>query len=117
VKFSVLDFEVMIPAVGQGAIACEVRERDFAAQELLAAINDADTLAATEAERMFLRAMGGGCQVPYAAHATVSGEQLHLIGATFSPDGRHASRAEATGPNSEPRELGRRVAGELLQRK
>ena len=68
----------MIPAVGQGIIACEVRESDLETQELLAAINHADTLACAEAERVFLRALGGGCQVPYAAHATVNGEQMKI---------------------------------------
>lgn len=108
-----LNFDVMIPAVGQGAIACEVRETDFATQELLAPINDADALACTEAERTFLLALGGGCQVPYAAHATVSGEQMRLIGAKFSVDGKDISRAEVIGPKSDPVEIGERAARQV----
>lgn len=109
-----LDVEVMIPAAGQGAIACQMRVSDTETQELLAGINDADTFACTEAERQFLRVLGGGCQVPYAAHATVSGQQMRLIGAKFSPDGKDVSRAEAIGPKSDARQLGERAAKQIL---
>ena len=109
-----LDFDIMIPAVGQGIIACEVREADLETQELLAAVNHADTLACAEAERVFLKALGGGCQVPYAAYATVNGEQMKIIGAKFSPDGRDCSRTEAIGPKNDPHELGERAARQLL---
>jgi hydroxymethylbilane synthase len=108
-----LDIEVMIPAVGQGIIGCQVRTNDFATQEALAAINDADTLARAEAERVFLRTMGGGCQAPYAAHATVNGNDMKLIGAAFSHDGKQVRRAQANGPKSDPMELGERVAGQV----
>lgn len=112
-QWQLLEIEVMIPAVGQGAIACEVREADFETQELLAPVNDPDTLACVEAERVFLKALGGGCQVPYAAHATITGNQMRLIGAKFSPDGKDASRAEAIGSKSDPHELGEQVAEQV----
>lgn len=105
-----LDFDIMIPAVGQGIIACQVREADLETQEILAAINDADTLACAEAERVFLRAMGGGCQMPYAGHATIKNGQMHLIGARFEPDLR---RTEVTG--TDPHELGERAAKQILR--
>jgi hydroxymethylbilane synthase len=114
-RWQELDIDVMIPAVGQGIIACEVRESDLETQELLAPINHADTLACTEAERVFLRVLGGGCQVPYAAHATVNGQQMKLIGAKFSPDGKDFSKAEAIGTTSDPLELGERAAKQVLQ--
>lgn len=113
-RWQELGVEVMIPAVGQGVIACEVREKDMETQELLAAINHADTLACVEAERVFLRALGGGCQVPYAAHATVAGDQMRMIGAKFSPDGRDFSRTEVLGQKSDPHELGERAARQVL---
>jgi hydroxymethylbilane synthase len=109
-----LDIDVMIPAVGQGIIACEVRESDLETQELLAAINHANTLACAEAERVFLRALGGGCRVPYAAHATVNGQQMKLVGAKFSPDGRGFSRTEVIGMTNDPHELGERAAKQVL---
>jgi porphobilinogen deaminase len=106
--------DVIIPAVGQGIIACEVRGSDLETQELVAAINHADTLACAEAERIFLRALGGGCQVPYAAHATVNAQQMKLIGAKFSPDGKDFSKTEAVGQRSDPHELGARAAKQVL---
>jgi hydroxymethylbilane synthase len=109
-----LEVSVMIPAVGQGIIGCEVREDDIETQEILVAINHAVTLACAEAERVFLRALGGGCQVPYAAHATVTGKQMKLIGAKFTPDGKDFSKAEATGTVNDPLELGERVAKQVL---
>jgi len=108
-----IDFGEMIPAVGQGAIACEVRESDAETRELLRRINDTNAAACTTAERAFLRALGGGCQVPYAAHATVEDERLHLIGATFSPDGEQVSRVEAIGSKTDPREVGERAAKQV----
>jgi len=109
-----LEIDVMIPAVAQGIIACEVREDDRDTQELLAPVNHANTLACAEAERVFLRALGGGCQVPYAAHAAIAGAQMKLIGAKFSPDGKDVSKAEAIGPATDPLELGERVAKQVL---
>jgi hydroxymethylbilane synthase len=108
-----LDFSEMIPAVGQGAIACEVREKDGETRELLMGINDTDTAACTAAERVFLRALGGGCQVPYAAHAMVEGGRLRLIGATFSPDGKDVRRVEAIGSKADPHEAGERAAKQV----
>jgi hydroxymethylbilane synthase len=110
-----IDFGTMIPAVGQGAIACEVREADSEVRKALAAINDVNTAACVTAERAFLRALGGGCQVPYAAHATIDGAQLHLVGATFSPEGTDVQRVDISGPMSAPSELGERAAKQVLR--
>ncbi|HTS17537.1 MAG TPA: hydroxymethylbilane synthase [Verrucomicrobiae bacterium] len=110
-----IDFDVMIPAVGQGAIACEVRAADTATRAALAGINDADTAACVTAERAFLRALGGGCQVPYAAHATTTGGQLHLIGATFSPEGKDVRRVDVVGSINNPADVGERAAKQVLR--
>jgi hydroxymethylbilane synthase len=109
-----IDFEVMIPAVGQGAIACEVREDDQGTRGALARINDVNTASCTTAERVFLQALGGGCQVPYAAYATVEGEQLRMISATFGLDGTNVRRAEVVGPRKDPRDVGERAATQVL---
>jgi hydroxymethylbilane synthase len=74
VEFAPLDFEQMVPAVGQGAIAVQCREGDAAK---FAAIFDAATARGVELERAFQSAMGGGCHTAFAAHAT--GETLHLF--------------------------------------
>ena len=109
-----IDFTVMLPAAGQGAIACEVRESDSTTLELMSVINDADSAASTTAERAFLQALGGGCQTPYAAYAGVVEENLRLWGATFGLDGQNARRTKVIGPKSMPRELGERAAQQVL---
>jgi hydroxymethylbilane synthase len=109
-----IGFDEMIPAVGQGAIACEVRKTDTESRAALDRINDANTAACTTAERAFLRALGGGCQVPYGAHATVEEGQLRLIGATFGHDGRNVRRVDVAGTKDDPRELGERAAKQVL---
>jgi hydroxymethylbilane synthase len=113
-RWQEIGFDVMIPAVGQGAIACEVREVDTETRETLASINDTNTACCTTAERVFLRALGGGCQVPYAAHATVEGERLRMIGATFDPDGKNVRRVEMVGTKDNPRDVGERAARQVL---
>ena len=109
-----IGFDVMIPAVGQGAIACEVRAADTGTLDALAGINDVITASCTTAERVYLQALGGGCQVPYAAHATVEGERLHLLGATFGHDGKNVRRVEIVGTKDNPRDVGERAAKQVL---
>jgi hydroxymethylbilane synthase len=109
-----IGFDEMIPAVGQGAIACEVREADTESRAAVDRINDANTAACTAAERAFLRALGGGCQVPYGAHATVEEGRLRLIGATFGHDGKNVRRVEVVSPTGDPRQLGERAAKQVL---
>jgi hydroxymethylbilane synthase len=111
-----LDPDVMAPAIGQGALAIEVRIGDGVTLEAIAPLNDTSTRFAVEAERSLLAAFGGGCQVPLGGHARVEGENLVLSGAVFSEDGSSLIRDEVSGPITEPHELGRRLA-ELLKAK
>jgi len=110
-RWPMLEVTEMIPAVGQGIIACEARAGDAATLALLQSINDSDTFACGEAERAFLHAAGGGCQLPYAAHATVRSGQLHLIAARFAPDGTNASKTEVIGSLADAIALGKEAAG------
>ena len=110
---STLSVEQSLPAAGQGALAIEYRaERgDIAAS--LAALNHRDTELAVRAERAVSRALGGSCQLPLAAYASVSGPTLQLRGLVASPEGDSMVRAEVSGPCASPEELGVRLAGEL----
>src|SRR5439155_4052663 len=103
----------MLPAVGQGALGLECRTDDPETQELLGRLDDFATRQAVLAERAFLRAMGGGCQVPMGAAAMVSGPSLTLRAAVLSPDGSQRLEAQATGPASEAERLGETVAQQL----
>ena len=107
--------ERMLPAVGQGALAVQVRAADSRAPEL-AGLDDPATRQAITAERSFLRAMGGGCRAPYAAHAVSDGGKLILEGAALEPDGLEIVRDRLVGAASEGERLGARLAATLLGR-
>ncbi len=108
----------MVPAIGQGALALEVRERDLAGAvgEAVRALDHAETRAAVLAERAFLRALGGDCKTPVAAHARLAGTQIRLTGLVASWDGERMVRGEAAGPVAEGERLGSTLANDLLAR-
>jgi hydroxymethylbilane synthase len=106
-----LDEERMLPAPGQGALAVQCRAGDAALLELLAAIDDPASGAATTAERAFLRALDAGCTAPVAALATGDTAQVQMHGLVASPDGREVVRVTGEGA---PVELGERLAREAL---
>src|ERR1019366_2637191 len=85
--------EQMCPAVGQGALAIEKRARF----EKVALLDHADPHPAVMAERAVLAALGGGCQVPIGAYATVSEGHIRLLAIVAAPDGSRVIRAEADG--------------------
>jgi hydroxymethylbilane synthase len=110
---SLLSVEQSLPAAGQGALAIEYRAERGDIAECLAALNHSDTELAVRAERAVSRALGGSCQLPLAAFATVNGATLELRGLVANPDGKGMVKAEVSGPASAPEELGARLAGEL----
>jgi hydroxymethylbilane synthase len=102
----------LLPAPGQGAIAVQCRADDEKILELLAAIDDADARATTTAERTFLRALGGGCAAPVAAHGRrLETGDVSLSGLVASPDGAHVVRVAGKGV---PVAVGERLAREAL---
>lgn len=108
---------LMLPAVGQGALAIETREGDTGTLELLAPMNDPTTRACVEAERAFLRRLEGGCQVPIGAHAEAGGnEGLTLHGMIASLDGKVLFRDSLSGSAEKAAELGGALAEALLAR-
>lgn len=106
----------MIPAVGQGAIGIETRGGDTQAIELGRLLNHEVTQFACTAERALLRALGGGCQLPIAAHAVVLDHDLRLMGLVASRDGLKQVREEVVGPRDYPEVLGETLANRLLER-
>lgn len=101
----------MIPAVGQAAIGLEIREKDFEIQRVCDRLNHSDTWHCIRAERAFLNAMGGGCQSPVAAHATMSGGQIGLEAVSFQTGkGNHGS---GSGLIDEVEQIGRVVAASI----
>lgn len=87
-----LDFEQMLPAPGQGALAVEMRAEDARARAVEAALNHPPTAVAVLAERSFLHRMGGGCNVPVAVHASLKDNRVRIEGLAASPDGKRIIR-------------------------
>jgi hydroxymethylbilane synthase len=106
--------DIMCPAVGQGALAIEIRRGDQQTKTLLAFLDDADTHAAIECERALLGSLGGGCQVPIGAYAEKRGGRLYLRAMVGRPDGSQILREQADGTDGV--KLGRETAQTLLWR-
>ena len=106
--------DIMCPAVGQGALAIEIRQGDQQTKTLLAFLNDADTHAAIDCERALLGSMGGGCQVPIGAYAEKRADRLFLRAMVGRPDGSEILREQAEGADGV--KLGRDAAQKLLKR-
>jgi hydroxymethylbilane synthase len=103
-----------IPAPGQGIVAVEVRAQELA-QSAVAAINDEETAAALTAERAVVEALGGGCQLPLGAIAAREGGDLVLQAVVASADGHRSVKRSAHGAAAAARELGLRLADELMR--
>jgi hydroxymethylbilane synthase len=109
-----LEDNVMISAVGQGALGIVCRATDNVTQHFLEVLNHEATRTAVMAERGLLRALGGSCQVPVAGKATLQGDRLTIKGLIASLDGRRVISDELTGSNSRPVELGLQLGQKLL---
>ena len=105
-----------LPAPGQGALAIVTRIEDAETRQLVGALNDPDSFAAVSAERTFLEALGGGCQVPIGALGIPYDQKLRLWGLVASPDGRRVVRGDLTGSLADPQVLGQSLADLLRER-
>jgi hydroxymethylbilane synthase len=108
--------DVMLPAVGQGALAIEIRANDTVTAEIVRQLNHEATKLECKAERAFLKGLGGGCLVPIAARARIEANTLNLRGLVASPDGTQVVRGVKSGASSEAVSIGRELADELLSR-
>ncbi len=109
-----IPFTLCLPAVGQGALGIEVREKDEEMLRMVSAINDPATNAAVQAERALLRRLEGGCQVPIGALGKVEGEELILEAMVAGLDGKPLYRAYEAGPSGQAVAIGERLAERLL---
>lgn len=106
-----LDPQVMVPQVAQGALGIECRAGDGPLRELLARIEHRETRLCVDAERAFLAELGGDCDLPAGAHATRVDGRLRLDAVLASPDGTHIVRSDGT--SDDPAELGASVARDV----
>lgn len=111
-----LPADACVPAPGQGIIAIEIREDDQRTRELVSTITDATAGVALDAERAVVARLGGGCQMPIGAYATVTAETMTLAAIVVALDGSREVRATASGSVREPGALGVQVADSLLAR-
>lgn len=105
-----------LPAIGQGALGIEGRSNDDFVRSILSRLHDQATHTTVTAERAFLHRLEGGCQVPIAAHATLSDNDLVLDGLVASVDGKTVIRDQITGTHQEAHSLGVQLAERLLSR-
>lgn len=106
--------EIMLSAVGQGALAIEARERDESLRETLASFDDSETRAAVTAERALLADLEGGCQVPLGAWGRIENGALRLDARVLAADGSECVARNASGAITDAEEIGRSLARELL---
>jgi hydroxymethylbilane synthase len=110
----ILDEDMMLSAVGQGALGIVCRSSDTATSDTLRALDDPVTHAAVTAERGLLRALGGSCQIPVAGHAKVAGASITLKGLVASLDGSQVIRETVDGSADRPTDLGLALGNKLL---
>jgi len=111
----IIPFDVMLPAVGQGAVAVEIREGDERTAEIVKQLNHIPTRICVTAERAFLQKLEGGCQVPIGAHATLDGETVSLEGMVGSLDGTVVFRERVSGNAEDAESLGIELANTLVK--
>ena len=109
-----LDPGVICPAVGQGALAVETRADGGAAFRIAKGLEHPETRIAVTAERALLASLGGGCQVPIGAYATVQAGTVLIRAIVVSPDGSRIIRKQSSGSVDDAASVGRALGEELL---
>ncbi len=110
-----IDPEVSLPAIGQGALGIECRVDDRELNDMISFFNHPDTRVAVTGERALLRRLEGGCQVPIACYGTVRGANLHLTGLVGSVDGKRIIKDTIEGHVDQADKLGVTLAEKLLK--
>jgi len=107
--------EILLPAMGQGAVGIETRKNDVDNQILLADMDDEETHYALDAERALVSQLEGGCNVPIGSFATLNGDQITLTGLVASLDGKTMYKKELTDLRTNAVALGRKMGDELIE--
>jgi len=109
-----IDPDIILPAVGQGALCIEVRKADPPIHELIAPLDHAETNRIVKSERAFLKRLEGGCQVPMAAFGRIDADTLTLAGMVAETDGTIMHHQTISGAVSEAEAIGHELAGRLI---
>ncbi len=111
-----IDFETMLPAVGQGSLCIEIRERDDRISQIISRLDHHDTRVVVLAERAFLNRLEGSCQIPIAAHGKLENKNLTLKGLVADLDGKDRVIDIVEGPEESYEKLGIELAERLLSK-
>ena len=109
-----IDTDLILPAVGQGAVGIETRINDETILQLLAPLDDKNSRICIQAERAMNQALQGGCQVPIACQSLLTNNLLTLTGLVGSLDGSTIIKVSVTGAAIEAESLGEKLAAKLL---
>ncbi|MFP4534006.1 MAG: hydroxymethylbilane synthase [Desulfobacterales bacterium] len=109
-----IDPDIILPAVGQGALCIEVRKEDPPIHELIAPLDHTATNRIVKSERAFLKRLEGGCQVPMAAFARIHNDTLTLAGMVAETDGSVMHYQTISGPIEQAEAIGHDLAGRLI---
>lgn len=115
-NFVNLNLEDFIPAVGQGALGCEIRKEDQELKNMLKTIEDLPTTLAVNGERSFLKALNGGCHAPIACYGKIHNGKLHLRGMVGEASGDVHLVETISGPMENGEKLGKALAKALEAR-
>ena len=107
--------EEMIPAIGQGILGVQVR-RGESLQELIETINCREAAFQLEAERAFMLRLNGGCSTPVAAHATIEGDSMRLVGMLATSGCKEGFRAVVEGEKQQAQMLGEKLAEIIISK-
>jgi hydroxymethylbilane synthase len=113
---AMLDIDTFPPAVGQGAIAIEIRADDARTRALVAAVAHMETGLAVGAERAFLAVLDGSCRTPIAGHAVAASNRINFQGSILRPDGSESYETTRSGTAADAEALGRDAGAELKRR-
>jgi len=111
----IIDPEILLPAMGQGAVGIEARSYDHRVQELIVDLDHEETHFTVEAERAFVGVLEGGCQVPIGAYATLDDEILTVRGRVASLDGKTMYKWDRQGPPTDAKKLGYNLGKDILK--
>jgi len=111
-----LDSEVMLPAVGQGALCIEMRQHDPVIEPMVKALDDPPSRAIVLGERAFLNRLGGSCQVPIAGHGEIISNTFQLTGLVANIDGSRIIKSVLSGAVDSSESIGINLAEELISR-
>ena len=111
-----LPVELMLPAVGQGALGLQIKKNDGELAGICGKLNHPQTYAEVSAERAYLRELGGGCRLPIAAYGLIENKRLTLEGLLAAPNGSTVIRDKVWGEITEAQELGKKLADLILEK-